>query len=96
MNAISGERCSPHPHVHIDRLIRPGDPSFFNILPSFNGYCTCYYRTFTVGSASVAQRDAYTKCSELIDSAIAMVKPRGDYGRDRISLAHGPGVRLPA
>ena len=26
VNAISGERCSPHPHVYSDRLIRPGDP----------------------------------------------------------------------
>ncbi|HSN02434.1 MAG TPA: Xaa-Pro peptidase family protein [Acidimicrobiales bacterium] len=75
VNAISGERCSPHPHVYSDRLIRPGDPAFFDILHSFNGYRTCYYRTFAVGSASVAQRDAYTKCRELIDTAIAMVKP---------------------
>jgi Xaa-Pro aminopeptidase len=75
VNAISGERCSPHPHVYSDRLIRPGDPAFFDILHSFNGYRTCYYRTFAVGSASVAQRDAYTRCRELVDSAIAMVKP---------------------
>lgn len=75
VNAISGERCSPHPHVFTDRLLRPGDPAFFDILHSFNGYRTCYYRTFAVGSASVAQRDAYTKCRELMDNAIAQVKP---------------------
>ena len=75
VNAISGERCSPHPHVYSDRMIRPGDPAFFDILHAFNGYRTCYYRTFAVGSASVAQRDAYTKCRELIDTAIAMVRP---------------------
>jgi Xaa-Pro aminopeptidase len=75
VNAISGERCSPHPHVYSDRLLRPGDPAFFDILHSFNGYRTCYYRTFAVGSASVAQRDAYVKCRELIDAAIALVKP---------------------
>ena len=75
VNAISGERCSPHPHVYSDRLIRPGDPAFFDILHSFNGYRTCYYRTFAVGSASVAQRDAYVKCRELIDTAISLVKP---------------------
>ncbi len=75
VNAISGERCSPHPHVYSDRLIRPGDPAFFDILHSFNGYRTCYYRTFAVGSASSSQRDAYTKCRELIDSAIALVRP---------------------
>lgn len=75
VNAISGERCSPHPHVFSDRLIRPGDPAFFDILHSFNGYRTCYYRTFAVGSASNAQRDAYTRAREYMDRAIALVKP---------------------
>jgi len=75
VNAISGERCSPHPHVFSDRLIRPGDPAFFDILHSFNGYRTCYYRTFAVGSASSAQRDAYTRAREYMDRAIALVKP---------------------
>jgi Xaa-Pro aminopeptidase len=75
VNAISGERCSPHPHVFSDRLIRPGDPAFFDILHSFNGYRTCYYRTFAVGSASSAQRDAYTRARDYMDRAIALVKP---------------------
>jgi Xaa-Pro aminopeptidase len=75
VNAISGERCSPHPHVFSDRIIRPGDPAFFDILHSFNGYRTCYYRTFAVGSASSHQRDAYTRAREYMDRAIALVKP---------------------
>jgi Xaa-Pro aminopeptidase len=75
VNAISGERCSPHPHVYSDRLIRPGDPAFFDILHSHLGYRTCYYRCFAVGSASRAQRDAYVRCREYIDTAIALVKP---------------------
>jgi Xaa-Pro dipeptidase len=75
VNAISGERCSPHPHVYSDRVIRPGDPAFFDILHSHMGYRTCYYRTFAVGSASSAQRDAYTRCREYMDQAIALVKP---------------------
>src|ERR1700674_5015434 len=85
VNAISGERCSPHPHVYSDRLIRPGDPAFFDILHSHLGYRTCYYRTFAVASASVAQRDAYTRCREFIDRAIAMVKP-GVTTADIVSL----------
>jgi len=75
VNAISGERCSPHPHVFSDRLIRPGDPAFFDILHSWNGYRTCYYRTFAVGSASPAQRDAYRRAREYMDLAIALVRP---------------------
>jgi Xaa-Pro dipeptidase len=75
VNAISGERCSPHPHVYSDRILRPGDPAFFDILHSFNGYRTCYYRTFAVGSASPAMRDAYRRCRDYMDEAIALVKP---------------------
>src|SRR6266849_731978 len=48
VNAISGERCSPHPHVFTDRMLRPGDPAYFDIIHSYNGYRTCYYRTFAV------------------------------------------------
>jgi len=75
VNAISGERCSPHPHVYSDRILRPGDPAFFDILHSYMGYRTCYYRTFAVGSASMAQRDAYKRCREYMDLAISLVKP---------------------
>ena len=75
VNAISGERCSPHPHVYSDRVVRPGDPAFFDILHSHLGYRTCYYRCFAVGSASPAMRDAYTRCREYMDLAIAKVRP---------------------
>jgi Xaa-Pro aminopeptidase len=75
VNAISGERCSPHPHVYTDRALRPGDPAYFDILHSYNGYRTCYYRTFTIGSASQAMVDAYKYCREILDIAIAAIKP---------------------
>lgn len=75
INAVSGERCSPHPHNFSDRLIRPGDQAFFDIIQSFSGYRTCYYRTFNVGRATTPQRDAYKRAREWIDAAIALVKP---------------------
>ncbi len=75
INAISGERCSPHPHNFTDRLFRPGDQAFFDIIQSFMGYRTCYYRTFNIGRASDAQRDAYTKAREWVDASIQLVKP---------------------
>ncbi|MGH3058099.1 MAG: M24 family metallopeptidase [Gaiellaceae bacterium] len=75
VNAISGERCSPHPHVFTDRMLRPGDPAYFDILHAYNGYRTCYYRTFAVGSASRAQVEAYKRCRDLLDQAIAMIRP---------------------
>jgi len=75
INAVSGERCNPHPHNFSDRLIRPGDQAYFDVIQSFNGYRTCYYRTFAVGRATQAQRDAYTRAREWIDAAIDIVRP---------------------
>lgn len=75
VNAISGGRCSPHPHVFSDRLIRPGDTAYFDIVHSFQGYRTCYYRTFNVGSAKPAEHDAYRRAREAIDRAIEVVRP---------------------
>jgi Xaa-Pro aminopeptidase len=75
INAISGERCSPHPHVFSDRLIRPGDQAYFDIIQSYIGYRTCYYRTFAVGRATQNQKDAYTKAREWMDLAIDAVRP---------------------
>ena len=75
INAVSGDRCNPHPHVFSDRLIRPGDQAFFDIIHSFMGYRTCYYRTFCVGSASRSQIDAYTQCRRWLDDAIELVRP---------------------
>ncbi len=74
VNAISGERCNPHPHNFTDRLIRPGDQAFFDIIHSYNGYRTCYYRTFSVGSATQAQRDAYKQAREWMDNGIDGIK----------------------
>ncbi|TMQ25415.1 MAG: M24 family metallopeptidase [Deltaproteobacteria bacterium] len=75
INAIAGERCSPQPHNFTDRIIRPGDQAFFDIIQSFTGYRTCYYRTFNVGRATPAQRDAYKRAREWMDASIALVRP---------------------
>ncbi|HEY1330640.1 MAG TPA: Xaa-Pro peptidase family protein [Actinomycetota bacterium] len=75
INSIAGERCSPHPHVFSDRLIRPGDQAYFDIIHVNNGYRTCYYRTFVVGRATAAQRDAFKQSREWMDAAIGLVKP---------------------
>ncbi len=75
VNAISGERCNPHPHVFSDRVLRPGDPVYYDILHSYMGYRTCYYRCFTVGYASHAMIDAYKRCREYLDAGISLVRP---------------------
>lgn len=75
INSIAGERCSPHPHVFSDRYIRPGDTAYFDIIHAFNGYRTCYYRTFVVGRATQAQRDAFKQSREWMDAAIELIRP---------------------
>jgi Xaa-Pro dipeptidase len=75
INAVSGERCNPHPHNFSDRMIRPGEQAFFDIMHSYNGYRTCYYRCFAVGWATLPQKDAYKRAREWIDVAIDMIKP---------------------
>jgi Xaa-Pro aminopeptidase len=85
VNAISGERCSPHPHVFTDRALRPGDPAYFDILHSYMGYRTCYYRTFAVSSASRPLLDAYKRCRYYLDAAIALIRP-GVSTADVVSL----------
>jgi Xaa-Pro aminopeptidase len=75
VNAIGGERCSPHPHIFSDRVLRPGDPAYYDIIQSYMGYRTCYYRTFAVGSGSPALAEAYKRCRDYLDAAIAIMKP---------------------
>lgn len=75
INAVSGERCSPHPHNFTDRMYRPGDQAFFDIIQSYMGYRTCYYRTLNVGSKTQGQIDAYKQARAWIDDAIALVRP---------------------
>src|SRR6266536_2802786 len=75
VNAISGERCSPHPHVFSDRMLRPGDPVYYDVLHSYMGYRTCYYRSFAIGSASHALNDAYKRCRDYLDASIELMRP---------------------
>lgn len=75
VNAVSGERCNPHPHNFSDRIIRPGDQAFFDIIHSYNGYRTCYYRSFSVGKATPSQHEAYSRAREWMDAAISAIRP---------------------
>jgi Xaa-Pro dipeptidase len=83
INAISGERCNPHPHNFTDRIIRPGDQAFFDIIHSYNGYRTCYYRTFGVGWATESQRDAYKQARDWMDAALDKLGP--GVGSDQVA-----------
>jgi hypothetical protein len=73
INAVSGERCNPHPHNLSDRMIRPGDPAVFDIMHSYNGY-DLPLPHLQLGRATTAQRDAFVTARGWIDAAIEAIK----------------------
>ena len=75
VNVISGDRSFPHPHDFSDRIIRPGDMIFIDIVNDFNGYKTCYYRTFVCGKPTPKQKKIYKITYDLLYDAIKLVKP---------------------
>src|SRR3972149_6301324 len=74
-NSVPGSRAKPHPHTFSDRIIRPGDMVFLDIMHSYMGYRTCYYRTFVCGKPSSEQVKAYEKAWKWLKDSIDAVKP---------------------
>src|SRR6202167_5983484 len=75
VNSVSGQRGRPHSHTFSDRIIPPGDMVFLDIMHSFNGYRTCYYRTFICGEPNKHQIDAYETASKWISASIDLIRP---------------------
>ncbi len=75
VNAVSGPRGAPHPHTFSDRMIRPGDMVYLDIMHSYNGYRTCYYRTFVCGEPTRAQVEAYDAAWAWLTKSMEAVKP---------------------
>jgi Xaa-Pro dipeptidase len=75
VNSVSGERGQPHPHTFSDRIIRPGDMIYLDIMHSYLGYRTCYYRTFVCGKPTAAQIEAHATAWKWLRDSIAAVKP---------------------
>lgn len=71
----SGNRTNPHPHDFTDRIIRPGDMIFMDVVNNFNGYKTCYYRTMICGKSTERQRAIYKKAYDWVYDAIKIIKP---------------------
>ena len=67
---------------------------YYDILHSYMGYRTCYYRTFSMGYASHAMVDAYKRCRDYLDAAIELVRPGRTTARNGLGLAEGAGIRI--
>ena len=48
---------------------------YLDIMHSFNGYRTCYYRTFVCGEPNKHQIDAYDLASKWISASIDAIRP---------------------
>lgn len=58
-----------------DRIIRPGDVVYsdlYNI--GFNGYRSCYYRTFSCGKARPQTHDAYKRAVDCLYAVLGAIK----------------------
>jgi Xaa-Pro aminopeptidase len=75
VNCVSGPRSNPHPHDFSDRMIRPGELVFIDIMAHYLGYGTCYYRTFAATRATRKQKDLYRKAYEWLQASIEVVRP---------------------
>ena len=59
-----------------DRVIRPNDlvyADFYNV--GYLGYRSCYYRTFSVGEPTDAQRDAYETARDNLYDVLERIEP---------------------
>ena len=75
VNSVAGSRGKPHPHTFSDRIIRPGDMVFLDIMHSYMGYRTCYYRTFVCGKPTKPQLKAYELAWKWLKDSIDAVRP---------------------
>ena len=59
-----------------DRSIRPGDlvyADFYNV--GYLGYRSCYYRTFSMGEPTAAQREAYRRAVDDLYEVLERIEP---------------------
>jgi len=96
VEAVNGDfrrRCNPHPHVFSDRVLRPAIRGI-TTLHSYMGYRTCLLPCFTIGYASRAMIDAYTRCANISTQRFRWVGP-GARREKSLPCGQKQGVRLP-
>jgi Xaa-Pro aminopeptidase len=72
----SGPNTWPNNRNFTDRMIVYGDLVFIDVVIAWNGYHTCYYRTYRVGQQPTQeQKDYYKLALDWLYDAIDAVKP---------------------
>lgn len=71
----SGFRTNPLHVDYTDRQIRPGDLVIIDINGNcWQGYKSCYYRTFSCGKATQQQKDKFEECRAMMYDGMAGIK----------------------
>lgn len=71
----SGPRTNPLHIDYTDRMIRPGDLICIDINgASFQGYKSCYYRTFVCGKATQEQKEMHKACRDMMYGGMSYIK----------------------
>jgi Xaa-Pro aminopeptidase len=72
----SGPNTWPNNRTFTDRIIGFGDLVFIDVVIAWNGYHTCYYRTYSIGKQPTAEQNDYYKLAlDWLYDAIKVVKP---------------------
>jgi Xaa-Pro aminopeptidase len=72
----SGPNTWPNNRTFTDRIIGYGDLVFIDVVIAWNGYHTCYYRTYSIGKQPTQeQKDYYKLALDWLYDAINVVKP---------------------
>ncbi len=75
VNAISGERCNPHPHVFSDRVLRPGDPGVLRHSAFVHGLPHLLLPLLQ-HRLRIARADRrLSRCRDYLDAAISLIRP---------------------
>ena len=70
----SGERTNPINYDFTDRQIRPGDLVISGWRSSFQGYQTCYFRTFCCGKATAEQKELYEGVLAMLYDGMSVIR----------------------
>jgi Xaa-Pro dipeptidase len=71
----SGFRTNPLHVDYTDRQVRPGDIVIVDVNGNcWQGYKSCYYRTFSCGKATQEQKDRYEECRKMMYDGMAGIK----------------------
>jgi len=72
---ISGELTNPFRIDYTERQLRPGDLVIIDINGnSFQGYKSCYYRTFCCGKPTAEQQEIFEECRAMLYGGMSAVK----------------------